>query len=99
MSHAESDTLEQVRIGYPSQYNVLIHNDDQTPFAFVIQLLVEIFDHDLASAEKVTTQVHESSKGVAGTYSREIADQKVAESNEVISATGFPLKVTKEKVS
>lgn len=98
MSRTELDTLERVSVSYPSQYNVIFHNDDETPMMFVVQLLVEIFEHPIERAMVITESVHSSGKGIAGTYSKEIAEQKVSEAAEVILANGFPLKITHEKV-
>lgn len=76
----------------------MIHNDDHTPMEFVISLLVEIFDRDLATAKAITMMVHQEGKGVAGTYFYEIAEQKAAEASAISRHNRYPLKITLETI-
>lgn len=94
----QTNTAEAVRVAYPSRYNVVVHNDNETPIVFVIQLLIELFDHTMERARDITMHVHEQGRGIAGTYSREIAEQKMLDAKTVIAGNGFPLKLTIEKV-
>lgn len=86
------------RLRYPDRFNVIIHNDDQTPMEFVIHLLVEIFNKTLSEANDVTLRVHEEGKGVAGTYNHEIAKQKLHEATVITRYHGHPLKLTVERI-
>ena len=60
----------------PPKYSVIFHNDDFTPMDFVTALLVQVFHHPHARAVKIMLDVHENGKGVAGIYTREIAETK-----------------------
>jgi ATP-dependent Clp protease adaptor protein ClpS len=99
MSQTEVIIDEDVTIKYttPKQYCVVLHNDDSTPMEFVIELLMVIYNHNHQSATDITMQVHEKSKGVAGVYYYEIAEQKVYESITASRNAGFPLSFTIEE--
>lgn len=94
----QTSTKTKTAITYPNRYNVVIHNDDFTPMEFVIQLLIEVFNKDIDSAKEITLKVHNEGKAVAGTYSFEIAEQKVSECVVICRYNGYQLKVTAEKV-
>jgi ATP-dependent Clp protease adaptor protein ClpS len=99
-SHTTTATVSktQTRLRYPDRFNVIIHNDDQTPVEFVIHLLVEIFNKSLIEAKDITMIVHDQGKGIAGTYNQEIAKQKVHEATVITRYHGYPLKVTLERI-
>jgi ATP-dependent Clp protease adaptor protein ClpS len=99
MSHTEVTINEDVTIRFttPKKYCVVVHNDDSTPMEFVIELLMVIYNHDQKSATDITMEVHEKSKGVAGVYFYEIAEQKVFESITASRNAGFPLSFTIEE--
>ncbi len=63
---------------------------------FVIHILMEHFGKNPAEATAVMLQVHQKGVGVAGIYSREVAETKVAEATEDARAAGMPLKLTAE---
>jgi len=63
----------------PKNYKVVLHNDDYTPMEFVSQLLIQIFHKDEIAAKTITQHVHTKGRGIAGIYSREIAETKTNE--------------------
>ena len=71
-------------------------NDDYTPMDFVATLLMEVFHKSPEEAKVITMQVHEQGKGIAGVYTREIAETKAIKS--VITARKYqhPLMVQAE---
>jgi len=95
-------TQEQVRtvtdIRYPDRFNVILVNDNVTPMEFVIQLLIEIFNCNTVEAKEIMLTVHESGKGIAGSYGLEIAEQKQQEATVIARHHGHPLKVVIEKI-
>ena len=56
---ATGTSSQQLRVQYPSKYNVVFHNDDFTPMEFVVSLLVEVFDRTLEQAKDITIKIHE----------------------------------------
>ena len=82
----------------PKKFQVIMHNDDYTPMEFVSALLQQIFHRSPAEASRITMVVHKGEKGVAGIYSREIAETKSRQANEVSKANGHPFLTEIEPV-
>ncbi len=98
MSGTETEVLDKIEIQKPNLFNVILLNDDATPMQFVVQILIEIFNHNSKGAFDIMMQIHEKDSGVAGTYYKEIALQKENDVNRVAQSYGYPLKVKVEKV-
>ena len=86
-----------VNFSLPKKYKVILLNDDHTPMAFVIELLVGIFHKSAAEAENITMEVHSNGKGIAGIYYYEVAEQKVFEAVNVSRNAGYPLSLDLEE--
>ena len=99
MAQSKVSTKSKVELNFPERYDVIFHNDDFTPMDFVIQLLIEVFNKGLDTAKDLTMQIHTEGKAVAGTYSYEIAEQKVNEAMTLSRYNKYPLKVTMETLS
>ena len=84
------------RIQRPRKYKVIMHNDDYTPMNFVTQILEKIFHHPTAAAESIMITIHEQGQGIAGIYSREVAETKCAHVIQLSRENSFPLMVTTE---
>ena len=56
-----------------------------------------IFNRSLEEANSVMLEVHEKGRGIAGTYSYEVAEQKCVESITEARRNHYPLDVTLEK--
>src|SRR5688572_33156531 len=63
----------------PSNYKVLLLNDDYTPMEFVVLVLQRYFSMDLEDATRVMLQVHQQGVGVCGVFTYEVAETKVAQ--------------------
>lgn len=94
----ESSTavLEREKIARPPMYKVLLHNDHYTTMEFVVEVLTRFFNKDRAEAVHLMLFVHTKGKAVAGTYSRDVAETKVARCTDYAREHGHPLKVTME---
>lgn len=89
-----TDTLTKLKV--PSLYKVILLNDDYTPMDFVMQVLEEIFAKTHEEAYKLCMDVHTQGRGIAGIYSKEVAEQKVYEVNTISKHHKHPLKTTSE---
>ena len=95
-SNSKTVTKSKTDVKEPGMYHVVFVNDDFTPMDFVTKLLVEIFYHDNDTAQELTKLIHDKGRGIVGTYSHEIAEQKAIECTSVARAAGHPLQVTVE---
>ena len=77
----------------PSLFNVIFLNDDFTPQDFVVALLVHVFKHEQSVAKRIMLQVHNGGRGIAGTYTKEIAETKAAKCTTLAQENQFPLEV------
>lgn len=81
----------------PSQYHVILHNDNYTTMDFVIEVLKKFFSHSDESAIEIMLAIHHKDKGICGVYTAEIAETKVALVNDYAKANQYPLLCTMEK--
>ncbi len=81
----------------PSLYRVLLLNDDYTPMDFVIHILESIFHKPAVEATQIMLHVHRKGSGLAGVYTREIAETKVYAVLEQARKNKFPLQCIMEK--
>ncbi len=87
---------EREKTAQPRRFVVIFHNDDYTTQVFVVHVLVAMFHKDMTSATQIMLQVHHRGWAVVGTYSRDVAESKVAQVTAYARAQGHPLKVTAE---
>ena len=80
----------------PRNYLVLMHNDAYTTQEFVVMCLMMVFYHPQPRAEAIMLDVHCRGVGVVGTYSREVAESKVARVMSMARAREYPLRCTLE---
>jgi len=81
----------------PSQYKVLMLNDDYTPMEFVVMVLKRFFGMDLEQATRVMLHVHQRGVGVCGIFPYEIAETKVNQVMDFARQNQHPLQCTLEK--
>ena len=75
----------------PALYTVYLLNDDYTPMEFVVEVLERYFSMNLQIATAIMLRVHQGGKAVCGSYTREIAETKVAQVNEYARRNQHPL--------
>jgi ATP-dependent Clp protease adaptor protein ClpS len=80
----------------PKQYHVVLLNDDYTTMEFVIQVLEGVFNKSPAESYRIMIQVHQQGRGIAGTYTWEVAETKAETVAALASEAGYPLKATVE---
>lgn len=75
----------------PGKFKVLVLNDDVTPVEFVIAMFIQVFRHSQHESLELTMKIHHEGSAIAGIYSFEIAEQKIADATNLARANGFPL--------
>ena len=89
---------DSTTVELPGKYNVIMHNDDCTPMGFVVEILVGVFKKNHSDAIELMLKIHTEGKGVAGTYTRSIAESKVVLTREIAEKAGYSeFRVTMEK--
>ncbi len=81
----------------PSQFKVLLLNDDYTPMEFVVIVLKRYFQMDMEQATRVMLHVHQKGVGVCGVFPYEIAETKVNQVMDFARQNQHPLQCTLEK--
>jgi len=86
---------EKVKIDIkpPKNWKVIFLNDDVTPMELVIDILQGVFKHSPESAKKITLEVHNAGKSIAGVYSYEIAEELALTATNIARQNGSPLKI------
>ena len=82
----------------PSQYKVLMLNDDYTPMEFVVLVLKRFFSMNMDEATRVMLHVHQKGVGVCGIFTYEVAETKVNQVMDFARQNQHPLQCTLEKV-
>ncbi|MXO87084.1 ATP-dependent Clp protease adapter ClpS [Altererythrobacter aurantiacus] len=90
-------TKTKTRPKKPSQYKVLLLNDDYTPMEFVVMVLKRFFKMDLEEATRVMLHVHQKGVGVCGVFPYEVAETKVHQVMDFAQQNEHPLQCTLEK--
>ena len=90
-------TETQKKVKRPPLYKVLLHNDDYTTKEFVVQILQYVFHKEQTEAVQIMLHVYKKGIGVAGVYTYEIAETKVALVEDLARQHEYPLKCTMEE--
>ena len=98
-SHTDHGVLEAARpkTRKPRLYKVWLLNDDYTTMEFVVHVLESIFNKPPAEAHRIMMQVHTQGRGVCGGYTYEVAETKVASTQDLARREGFPLRAAVEE--
>src|SRR5215467_12459490 len=84
------------KLARPRLYKVILLNDDFTTMEFVVALLIQVFHHTETTAQGIMLHIHRTGSGVAGIYTKEIAETKVAQVMELAEEAEYPLQCTME---
>jgi ATP-dependent Clp protease adaptor protein ClpS len=91
-----TETRHEQRLAQPRMWRVLLHNDDYTTQDFVVWVLETIFHKGRAEAFAIMMSVHQSGLGVAGVFTRDVAETKVRATQRLAEEHEYPLLVTME---
>lgn len=92
----ESSVLERQKVDKPRKYKVLLLNDHYTTMEFVVLVLKKVFRHSSAQATRVMLHIHNQGVGVAGIYTREVAETRIAQVEAMAAESGHPLQCEME---
>ena len=98
-AEGRTQTLERTETKKPRLWRVLLLNDDYTPMDYVVQVLEQFFRKTEQEAELIMLAVHHKGQGVAGVYTRDVAETKVAQVTAHARREGHPLRVVAEPES
>jgi ATP-dependent Clp protease adaptor protein ClpS len=73
---------------------VVIHNDDVTPFDFVVVVLRAVFHLTPPDAERVTFEAHTRGQASVAVLPLEEAKYRVGKAHGIARQAGFPLRFT-----
>jgi ATP-dependent Clp protease adaptor protein ClpS len=90
-------TRTRPRTKQPSNYKVLMLNDDYTPMEFVVLALQRFFSMSIEDATRVMLQVHQTGVGMCGVFTYEVAETKVSQVIDFARENQHPLQCTLEK--
>ena len=78
------------------KYKILIHNDDVTPYDFVLLVLRHVFRLSAELAEHITWQAHTQGVAPVCTRPRAEAERLIGEAHTAARVNGYPLTFTME---
>ena len=90
-------TETKKKLKKPPLYKVLLHNDDYTTKEFVVEILQYVFHKEQTEAVQIMLHVHKKGIGVAGVYTYEVAETKVALVESLARQHEYPLMCTMEE--
>lgn len=94
---SEVATSERTRTKVPKKFKVFLLNDDYTTMDFVVHVLETIFMKSPSEATQVMLHVHRQGRGLAGVYTKEIAEAKIDLVHTRAQAEGYPLRCVMEE--
>ena len=92
----KEDVLVKEKNEEPKKFKVFLLNDDFTTMEFVVWVLMNVFRHSQAAATRIMLHIHNTGLGVAGIYTREVAETRIAQVHQVAKEAGHPLQCTME---
>jgi ATP-dependent Clp protease adaptor protein ClpS len=84
------------KLSKAKRYKVILHNDNYTTQEFVIVVLMKFFHRTETEATHIMLNVHHKGLGVAGVYTKDVADTKVDQVHSFAKEYGMPLRLSAE---
>ena len=91
-----TETKNEKKLQRPRLFKVLLHNDDYTTREFVVDVLRSVFHLTESDSVRVMLHVHYNGVGVAGVYTREIAETKIGIVEKLAREREYPLRLSME---
>jgi ATP-dependent Clp protease adaptor protein ClpS len=92
----EQEVGTEMEAAIEPPFRVFVHNDDVTPYDFVIIALQRFFDLTPLAAEHVTYIAHVSGVAYVTTLPKSEAEKRVGRAHFAASLEGYPLTFTIE---
>lgn len=92
----EQDVFADAEQELERRFKVFIHNDEVTPYDFVVIILQKIFERTPLEAEHITFVAHNSGIAYVATYPKADAQKRVGKAHFAASLEGYPLMFTLE---
>ena len=89
-------TERKARVEKVKRFKVVFHNDDYTTMEFVVLVLMKFFHKTETEATHIMLSVHHRGHGIAGVYTKDVAETKVAQVQDYAKEHGMPLRLTVE---
>jgi ATP-dependent Clp protease adaptor protein ClpS len=86
----------RVQLQKPKLYKVILNNDDYTPREFVTIVLKAVFRMSADTSNRVMMTAHRFGKAVVVVCTKDIAETKSTEANDLAKEADFPLLFTTE---
>ena len=77
---------------------LVVHNDDDTPDEFVIDLLRQVFGKSEREAAALITQIEQKEKAICGPYPQSVAEALFKSAQQRVSLQGHSLHITLEAI-
>ena len=92
-----TQTRTERRLQKPRMHKVLLHNDDYTTMEFVVYVLQGVFHRSETDAVQIMLHVHKNGLGVAGVYTREVAETRITQVEALARSHEYPLRCSLEE--
>lgn len=91
-------TQTKTKIRLPSQWKVVMLNDDTTPMEFVVSVLMSLYEKSEDDAVTLMKTIHNSGRAVVYVSTLELVRQKVEDTLKLAKSYNFnDFKVIKEQ--
>ncbi|MFO0594654.1 MAG: ATP-dependent Clp protease adaptor ClpS [Myxococcaceae bacterium] len=91
-----TQTRKKEQLKKPPLFRVLFHNDNYTTMEFVVFVLQSVFNKTESDAMQIMLNVHRNGLGVAGVYTKDVAETKVNKTHQLAKEAEYPLKLSIE---
>jgi len=68
-----TDTKDTTGVGLGGGFQVILHNDDHTPFDYVVGCLMQVFNHSQEMSVKIAMEAHTRGRAIAQVEEEESA--------------------------
>lgn len=87
----KTEVESEISLSDPPRYSIVIFNDDFTPIDFVMAMVIEVIKIPFKDAVFAVSSAQENGKAKVGSFSKEVAESKVAMIHSIARNEGHPL--------